>query len=228
MSGRQTLSGAIADAIVRQIRDGRLEAGHKLPTIKELAEQHGVGYGAAREAMQRLQALGLVDVRPRRGAVVRAVDPFELLDDARLVRLLSGQSVDELYDLRALVEVAIAGQAAERATPAQLAEIVRTQRVFDAAVKVGDVPHDADVSFHSAIAQASSNIVYGRVLGVLRPILSAVRAQAGTVPGASQVAQVQHAAITDRILARDPEGARREMESHIATAKETVRRAWNQ
>jgi len=222
MRGRQTLSGVVADLIIRDIRDGKLKPGDRLPTLKELSAANEVGYGVAREAMQQLVALGLVDVRPRRGAVVRELDASGGLDDSRLAILLSDQAVGELYDLRLLVEVAIAGQAAESATDEQIEGILSAQRAFDAALRADRQIHGADVDLHASIARASGNTVYLRVLDALRGILAEVRAQAIAVPGASETAKREHDAIVKAILARDPEAARAAMRQHIETAKSTV------
>jgi GntR family transcriptional repressor for pyruvate dehydrogenase complex len=225
MRGRRTLSGVVADLIIRDIRDGTLKPGDRLPTLKELSAEHEVGYGVAREAMQQLVALGLVDVRPRRGAVVREFDTSGGLDDSRLAILLSDQAVEELYDLRLLVEVAIAGQAATSATEEQLEGILSAQRAFDAALRADRQIHSADVDLHSSIARASGNTVFLRVLDTLRGILAEVRSQAIAVPGASEAAKREHDAIVKAILARDPEAARAAMTKHIETAKRTVMEA---
>ena len=74
VGGRRTLSGAVADDLVRRIGSGEFGVGDRLPTLQELMVHHGVGYGVAREAMQQLTALGIVDIRPHRGAVVRQLD----------------------------------------------------------------------------------------------------------------------------------------------------------
>lgn len=225
MRGRQTLSGVVADSIIRDIRDRKLKPGDKLATLKELAAEYDVGYGVAREAMQHLVALGLVDIRPRRGAVVRELDSSGGLDDSRLAILLSDQSVAELYDLRALVEVAVAGQAAENATAEQIEGILSAQRAFEMALRADREAQGADIDLHTSIAQASGNAVYIRVLNALRGILFEVRAQASVVRGASEVAKGEHDAVVKAIVARDPEAARSAMAKHIETAKATVMEA---
>lgn len=226
MSDRKTLSGVVADHFIRQIREGVFTTGDTLPTLKEIAAEHGVGYGVAREAMQHLVALGLVDVRPRRGTVLREIDSRAGLDDSTLAMLLSDQAVDELYALRLLVEVAVAGQAAERGTDEQLADILKAQQEFDAALGAGRPHYLADVELHASIARASGNRLFLRVLDALKGILAEVRARTGVVPGSGQIAKVQHDAIVRAIVDRDPSSAREAMRQHIETATATVHQAW--
>lgn len=221
------MSGVLADHFVRQIREGEFRPGDTLPTLKEIAAEHGVGYGVAREAMQHLVALGLVDVRPRRGTVLRDIDSRAGLDDSTLAMLLTDQAVDELYALRLLVEVAVAGQAAERATQEQIADILRAQDEFDATLREGRPHYLADVELHASIARASGNRLFLRVLDALKGVLAEVRAKAGVVPGSSDVAKVEHDAVVRAIVGHDADAAREAMRRHIETATVTVRRAWS-
>lgn len=226
VSDRRTLSGVVADHFIRQIREGIYAPGDGLPTLKEIAAEHGVGYGVAREAMQHLVALGLVDVRPRRGAVLLDIDARAGLDDSTLAMLLSDQAVDELYALRLLVEVAVAGQAAERGSQEYLTEIVHARQLFEETLAAGEPHFTADVELHAAIARASGNRLFMRVLDALKGVLTEVRAKTAIVPGSGQVAQAEHASIVQAIVDRDPAAAREAMRRHIETATATVHRAW--
>lgn len=223
--GRRTLSGVVAQDLIGQIRDGKYGVGEQLPTLQDLMAQHGVGYGVAREAMQQLVALGIADIRPKRGAVVLQVDAGSALDDATLAILLSDQAVDELYELRRLIEVAIAGQAAQHATSASLAAIREAQARFESAARVGVGANDADVDLHAAIAQASGNTVFMKVLDALRGVLAEVRAQVASYPGAVDSARIEHGIVVDAIAKGDADGAREAMNVHIDTAKEALLRA---
>jgi GntR family transcriptional repressor for pyruvate dehydrogenase complex len=184
--------------------------------------EHGVGYGVAREAMQQLVALGIADIRPKRGAVVLQVDVSAALDDATLAALLSDQAVDELYELRRLIEVAVAGQAAERASADGLATIRAAQRRFEEAAAAGRGANDADVDLHAAIAEVSGNTVFVMVLDALRGVLAGVRAQVAALPGATESACVEHAIVVDAIARGEVNEARKAMNAHIDTAKAAI------
>src|SRR5687768_11444608 len=93
-------SALAADLIREAIMDGRLEPGARLKE-ERLAQDLGISRTPVREALQRLNTEGLVQARPNRGTFVRAYEPAEL---------------DELYELRALLEGHAARRAAERLT----------------------------------------------------------------------------------------------------------------
>jgi len=94
VSGR-TLSQAVTEAILDRIRAGEYRPGDRLSTEKGLMEQFGVGRNVVREAVQGLVAMGLVDVRPGRGAVVIGVDTSRAMDPGTVAALLLDQTVDD-------------------------------------------------------------------------------------------------------------------------------------
>src|SRR5215204_5072864 len=122
VSGR-TLSQAVTEAILDRIRAGEYRPGDRLSTEKGLMEQFGVGRNVVREAVQGLVAMGLVDVRPGRGAVVIGVDTSRAMDPGTVAALLLDQTVDDLNEFRAVIEVEIATRAAARATPADVTRL---------------------------------------------------------------------------------------------------------
>src|SRR5687767_4941999 len=80
----RTRADQVRDAIIALIRDGELKEGDKLPTEPQLVEMFGVGRSSVRAAVQSLIGLGIVDMRPGRGAYVRRPS----LDD--VVRMVNG------------------------------------------------------------------------------------------------------------------------------------------
>src|SRR5437867_8366947 len=108
-------SGAATEVIRQAILDGRLEPGRRLKE-EELARELGISRTPVREALLVLQAEGLVDAAPNRGAVVRAHDAVDL---------------DDLYQLRALLEGYAARRAASRITLNQIASLWASCDGFD-------------------------------------------------------------------------------------------------
>lgn len=214
----RTLSQSVTEDLLRQIRAGEIQVGDQIPTQQELMKIYGVGHSVVRDAMQQLAAMGIVDVRPRRGATVISVDSSRALDDQLLAVLLDKHAIDDLYALRRLIEVDIAGQAAERATPGQLRTIERAHEQFIEARRVDLHVHQQDIEFHRAVAEASDNLVYLRVLDALVDVMTAIRQSATEVPGATEDAERQHAVILQAIREGHADAARNAMLEHIDTA----------
>ena len=72
-----TLADKLAAAIADGILNGRLPPGERLDEVG-LAEQHGVSRTPVREALRQLAMSGLIDMRPRKGAIVSKATPEEI------------------------------------------------------------------------------------------------------------------------------------------------------
>src|SRR5438132_4484728 len=134
----------IRDAIV----DGRLEPGRRLKE-EELARELGISRTPVREALLVLQSEGLVAAEPNRGATVRSHDAEDL---------------DDLYQLRALLEGYAARRAAARISEEALAGLrascERFAALVDAGAELRDVVRENNV-FHSAILDAAGSLRLG-------------------------------------------------------------------
>ena len=67
----QSLPDQVAELIVQRIATGELSAGHRLPSQRRLAQSMGVGLAVVREAVKRLEALGILGATHGSGTVVR-------------------------------------------------------------------------------------------------------------------------------------------------------------
>src|SRR3954452_14616755 len=122
------LSTALADSITDTILKSGLQPGARLPSEREMREQFGVGRGTLREALRVLEAEGLITVRsgPHGGPVIARPDAIRL---ARLLILLViawGVTLRCGHEVRIVLEPLAAAQAAEKATPEQVAAIAQS------------------------------------------------------------------------------------------------------
>src|SRR3954466_2450459 len=107
-----TSTGRVREQLQHAILEGVLKPGERL-RAEALAQRYGTSRTPVREALLQLEAEGLVEVEPNRGAVVRAFDRADLLD---------------LYEVRALLEPAAAARAATRIGDA---DVARLQQLCD-------------------------------------------------------------------------------------------------
>jgi GntR family transcriptional repressor for pyruvate dehydrogenase complex len=227
-SGRQTLSQAVAGALLDRFRAGEFRVGDRLATEKGLMEQFGVGRNVAREAVQVLVAMRLVDVRPGRGAVVVAVDPSGSVDPGAIAALLFDETVDDLYEFRSVIEVALAERAALRASDADLHDVRREFDRFREACEPGGSLVEADIAFHNAIARASHNAIYVRALDTLQEVLAQARRLTVDIGWVRERTLIDHEQITKALVARDAAGAAEAMRRHMELAVAAVAAAREQ
>src|SRR2546428_6573925 len=136
-------SMAATELIRAAIIDGRVEPGRRLKE-EELARELGISRTPVREALLMLQAEGLVVATPNRGAMVRVHDAEDL---------------DDLYQLRALLEGHAARRAAIRISDAALDELGASCERFAALVDGGELSEIVreNALFHNTILEAAGS-----------------------------------------------------------------------
>jgi DNA-binding GntR family transcriptional regulator len=147
------LRQSVYEALVELVIAGRLSPGEHLVET-ELARQLGVSRQPVREALHRLEAEGWVDLRPNQGAFVHVPTDSE---------------VDQLLDVRELLEVQTARLAAQAVTRAQVTRLRALCREGEAAVASGDTEGFVSLnnSFHAALAEIAGNAVLAELSAIV-------------------------------------------------------------
>lgn len=154
---RKSLAEEVAEHLLRQIKDGQLREGDKLPIEPELMKMFGVGRSTVREAVKMLLNKGYVSVQQGRGTFVESLIPRDEPFEQRLRRA----DIQELYDVRQIFETAIAERAALRRSEQDLAEIRTCVEQRGEAALAGRLEAclEADINFHVAVAKATHNAI---------------------------------------------------------------------
>jgi DNA-binding GntR family transcriptional regulator len=196
-----TLWQRVYDHLRIGILEGELEPGTELAEVA-LSEQLGVSRGPIREAIGRLAAEGLVDVRPRRGAVVRSLSKEEFL---------------ELYQVREALERMAVQLAVPRLTETQMKELAALNEMMDASAGHDDVHgfFEANVAFHARLLEASGNRKLQELYRLLLGQLGRYRLRSLTLRGNLQRSVSEHAAILRAAKRGDAERAAQLMAEHI-------------
>jgi DNA-binding GntR family transcriptional regulator len=147
------LRQSVYEALVELVIAGRLTPGQHLVET-ELARQLGVSRQPVREALHRLEAEGWVDLRPNQGA---------------FVHVPTDQEVDELLDVRELLEMETVRLAAKAATAGQLARLREICREGQTAVEAGDTLRFVAVNnqFHAELARVAGNAVLAELAEIV-------------------------------------------------------------
>ena len=201
---------AIVESLLGDVFHGRLRAGQHLVT-QALADRFGVSHTPIREALIALAGVGIIDLLPNKGAVVRAVTAREVKEVCQVRRLLECQATRnatgriELGELHALADEF----RRLRAGPAvSIAEFIRESRQLDCRL-------------HDAIAAACGNEFLAKELGRLKILFRAFRDLSYTRHEARndhrRLADEagEHLAIVEALLAGDARAAARAMAWHI-------------
>ncbi|NML20273.1 FadR family transcriptional regulator [Pseudoflavitalea sp. G-6-1-2] len=151
---RQSLADEVAVLLEQQISQGLFKTGDQLPTEPELMESFGVGRSSIREAVKILVNKGMVKVQQGVGMFILSTEPSEPLSN-RLQRA----HFEDLNEVRLLLEVKIAEKAAINRTAKDVTRIkgFLKDRARYATENNKEACIQADINFHSAIADASGN-----------------------------------------------------------------------
>jgi GntR family transcriptional regulator, transcriptional repressor for pyruvate dehydrogenase complex len=223
------VSEAIVHRIKKQISDGRLAAGQRLPAERDMAKQFSTSRVSVREAYRSLEELGLLQIRrgAEGGAFVMKVNHEPVMRSLSLVLGLNRTSHAELSEARMLIEPPIARLAAQRAQPADIAELEgELIREEEDAHRRGGPFRPTRSNFHRLVAKCAGNFP----LTVLMNALADLTADAASVLDPEVRARHQrknrqsHRALFDAIRIHDEDAAYSVMIEHVHDIQRRVER----
>lgn len=186
--------------LLAAIRSGTYSPGDRLREV-EVAERLALSRTPVREALRRLEADGVIEHRPRLGAVIRKVSHAELV---------------ELYEMRIVLERTAAEMAAKHAAPAEIEALRDLNEAISQSAQAEAAALNQD--FHRGLYLATRNRF---LLDAARSLNNALMLLGPTTLGdAARIAVVtkQHDAILDAIAAGDAEAASAAAETHLQTS----------
>jgi DNA-binding GntR family transcriptional regulator len=135
--GHRTLSAAIVEQLRRDILDGTYAAGHQLRQ-DALAAHYQVSRIPVREALFQLEAEGLVLIQPHKGALVSS---------------FSREEIDDVFDLRVMLEPRLLARSVPRLGADDFAAIAALEAAFEKAVEEQDLSQwgSLNARFHLAL-----------------------------------------------------------------------------
>jgi len=231
MQGTQTWEpirqGRVSDLIAQRILDviaaGSLLPGDRLPPERELASMLGASRPSLREALRSLKAEGRVDVRHGTGVFVAEPETTRTL---RAALYAEEADIEELFDMREVLELPAAAWAARNRDGQKLEAVSKAYETVTAASLKPDVDWRRlpalDAAFHLCIVEAANNRFLARTQGVLQEILSRGMETTLRVPGRMEKSRRDHRRIFVAIMSGDPSAARRAAMAHVLGARKAA------
>jgi GntR family transcriptional regulator, transcriptional repressor for pyruvate dehydrogenase complex len=201
----------------QMLSEGVLQPGAKLPSERELAAYFKVARSSLRQALKVLEIMGVITQRIGDGSYLNRDASAVLHVPMDFLFLLDDTTIEELADLRLIIEPALAAKAAEHAVSRDI-ELLQ-QSIVDLTHSKGDRVKmvASDLLFHRTIFEASGNRVAVRLFHTIH------RAMLDMITVTSQMVDLKHTVafhkpILKAIERRDPESAARLMKAHIKDA----------
>ncbi len=218
---RPRLSTAVVEDLVNAIVMGTYPIGTALPPENMLCDMYDVSRTVVREATTALTEKGLVVSQQGRGTIVRDGRAWNMLDPMILSALFQGEEglryLDNLSEVRSLLESAMAAKAAANATPESVAELTAQIQTLEELVTMPSAYVHEDLKFHDIIMRMSGD-------RLSKAIIDGIQSEALRTHGYSGKLSVEHVKATqaahrkvyEAIAAGDADGAAAAMQEHIA------------
>lgn len=214
--------------IVELIRTGDYSPGDRLPSERKLANELGVSRTSVREALRKLETVGLLDTRQGRGTFVK--DPSrEVIQSAFVPYLVTDEGkLWKLFELREIIEVEAAARAAANATELQIEDIRRWSETMATSFARDDMEATvlADVEFHRQIIIATGNEILVDLMDSLVDLLRDMRRASPNFPDLLPQSLVDHKQILAALEAGDAAGSRAAMQAHLDHVREASKSLW--
>ena len=199
-------SEQLGEEIEERIVTGQYRPGMRLDE-QDLADEFGVSRTPVREALIQLASAGMIELRPRRGAVVATVSATRLC---------------EMFEVMAELEAMCGRLAARRITPAEQAALLEAHGACEAARDAADPDayYHLNEVFHQRIYQASHNEFLAEQAEALHRRLRPYRRLQLRVRNRMNTSYSEHQAIVERIVEGDHEGAATTLQRHVVVQGE--------
>lgn len=223
---KDVLPKKIAEKILSLIKEKQLHPGDKLPPERELAAMMQVSRPSVREALQALSILNVIDMRQGAGTFVTSLEPELLVEPLDFVFALDNSTLLELFVARKILEVGIAGLAAERITDDELAALDACLHKSLAAAAADNYEDflQTDLELHKLVAAAAKNPILNRFMDSISQLGLASRRRTVIIENLARESADDHRAIVAALRARDPAAAQQAMLKHLNNVEQGLKK----
>ena len=211
---RESLVDRLAGEIRTSINSGDYTMGERLPTIMEMARRFGVGHPTVREALKKLEAIGVVEIRHGSGVyVTRTQDVLVMASDysGKVTKKL----LLDLIQARAPIEAQSAALASRNGTDEHFAEMRRLLTTAGENLDNDSVLNSVNMAFHRQIASASGNAVIAQLLDVMQTLFTDEQRLILGIFGSRKQDHQEHLSIFAALEQRQEQLATERMRQHL-------------
>ncbi len=231
LSTRRTKRGRVSETIARrikkQISDGALIPGEKLPAERDMAQRFRTSRVSVREAYRSLEELGLLTIRrgAEGGAFIADIDHGPVMRSLSLMLRLGKTTNEEITEARLLIEPPVARLAARRARPEDVDRLIDVVHQQEATLRRRGDYSPFDLQFHRSVAECARNLPLKVLMNALSDLTVEVVAGLNLSEGVQHQVCDSHRMIAYAIKRRDEDAAYKLMLQHVAQIQSRLGRA---
>lgn len=223
---KQNLADRLARRIRAMIQEGEFHEGDRLPSIMEMARRFGVGHPSLREALKKLETMGVVEIRHGSGVYVTRNHDMLVVATSDYAGTVTKKLLLDLVHTRTPLELQSVSLAAHNAEPKHLEKMRKLLKTAADNLDNDAVLNDVNMSFHREIALASGNTVLTQVISVLHDLFSEEQRLIIGITGSMTQDHDEHVGILDALEKQDDKLAVERMRKHLVGVEGLIRR-WN-
>jgi GntR family transcriptional regulator, transcriptional repressor for pyruvate dehydrogenase complex len=212
---RQSLSDRLARQIRGTIQGGDFRRGDRLPPIMEMARRFGVGHPTIREALKKLEAMGVVEIRHGSGVYVSRSEEVLVLAAPDYSGTLTKKLLIDLIRARTPLEMQSASDAVRNASAEDIREMQRQLALAGENLHNDDELNSLNMGFHYQVARSSGNVVLAQILGALHALFMNEQRLILDIFGSRERDHAEHLGILTAIEQRDETLATERMRAHL-------------
>lgn len=219
----------IIDSILEEIRQGKLSSGQALPSQKELCLKYNTGRGSVREALQALELVDILEIKPGVGTFVKNFSLNSFFNPAKLKYRPDDELIPDLMDFRELFEAIVIGEAVNKATQDDLKELEENLELTEFYINKENKQQfvKLDYEFHQKLTESTHNKVIKNYFETIFPLLkyciSEILIETTKIPRVMIDSLNQHKKIFESIKSRNSQNAIKSMKEHLEFAKKNFK-----
>ncbi|MDR0690094.1 MAG: FadR family transcriptional regulator [Spirochaetaceae bacterium] len=212
---RIVLIDQIIGVIKRQISEGKIKPGDKIPGERTLSELFHVSRTSIRQALKALDVLGVLDIRHGSATTLNKDISSLLINPLKFMSILYNVEIPEFFEVRKTIEVELARKAAIHATEEDINIMKQCLNKMEDNINNPDIFLYSEKYFHECVFTVSRNRLLTAMINSLNTILIGSRQESIKTFTDLRESFNQHLDIFKAIEKREPENAGQAMLAHI-------------
>jgi GntR family transcriptional repressor for pyruvate dehydrogenase complex len=224
-----TLRQKTVENIKNYIKFHNLAPGDRLPPEREMANKFGISRTIVRDAVNNLSGLGILEIKHRSGIFIAKVGSNTVATQLSSRLIFNRNSVTSLFQVRQILETAMAKWAAEQCTKSDEEKLKHFIKETNECLSSSDNKYcfrEIDTRFHILLAEISRNQIVEELMRTLLEYMLDLRRFSLILPGKIQKCARQHEIIIEAVCDRSPGRAAAAMEEHLETVFSSVIDNW--
>jgi GntR family transcriptional repressor for pyruvate dehydrogenase complex len=224
------ISDEVYKQIVTLIGNGQLKPGDKIPSEREMASELGISRQSIREALNRAEVMGLIQVRQGEGSFILSSVREPLKPPLTVIIEKEAERIFEFLEIRKLIEGWCAEKAALEATGKELEDMIQIVNKMKKVVSKDKQWEELDLELHFSIAKATHNIIAIHIMDALRVNFSLFFRFTKSMPSSERldVLWQHHNEIIEAITRKDSKLAKQKVIDHLNFIEEKIKKDMGQ